>query len=133
MKKTARNQPKSNKRISRRVVMVKSIRGHLLNTTIEEPNFRAQLVNVSATGAQFYSHTTIYDRAEIVLELNSLDGGHTIVYQGKIIWVRKSPMKTMGRFAYGVRFEELTHEQVEFLKTNYSMDPSFEGDEEKKK
>jgi c-di-GMP-binding flagellar brake protein YcgR len=133
MKKIARNQTKSNKRISRRVVMVKSIRGHLINANREEPNFRAQLVNVSGTGAQFYSHKTIYDRAEISLELNSLDGGHTIVYSGKIIWVRKSPMKTMGRFAYGVRFDELTPEQVDFLKTNYSMDSSFEEDEEKKK
>jgi hypothetical protein len=133
MKKIARNQPKSNKRISRRVVMVKSIRGRLLNETREETSFRAQLVNVSATGAQFYSHKSIYDRAEVLLELNSLDGGHTIVYKGKIIWVRKNPMKTMGRFAYGVHFDPLTSEQVEFLKTNYSMDPSFEEDEEKKK
>jgi hypothetical protein len=133
MKKTSRNQPKSNKRISRRVVMVKPIRGRLVNATRDETNFRAQLVNVSATGAQFYSHKTIYDRTEIILELNSLDGGHTIVYKGIIIWVRKNPMKTMGRFAYGLHFDPLTPEQVEFLKTNYSMDSSFEEDEETKK
>ena len=108
--------------------MVKAIRGRVVNSSREETNFRAQLVNVSATGAQFYSHKTIYDRAEITLELNSLDGGHTVTYNGKVIWVRKNPMKSMGRFAYGVNFEGLTQEQVDFLKTNYSMDPEPEAE-----
>lgn len=124
MKKNINTQTKSNKRTNRRVVMVKSIRGRITNSAAEGEVFRAQLVNVSSTGAQVYSNKAMDNGKTITLELDSLDGSHSVVYLGRIVWARKNPMKSMGRFAYGVNFEKMTPEHVNFLETNYSLSPS---------
>lgn len=121
MKKIVRPQTKGNKRTNRRVVMVKSIRGRLTNVTDDGSLFRAQLVNVSFTGAQIYSNKAIDNNIDVSLELDSLDGSHSVVYLGKVVWARKNPMKSMGRFAYGVNFEKVTPEHIKFLETNYSL------------
>ena len=131
MKKIVRSQQaKGNKRTNRRVVMVKSIRGFVLNPQGEEGDaFRAQLVNVSSTGCQVYSNKAVDNNSLISLELGSLDGSHVVAYTGKVVWARKNPMKSMGRFAYGVNFEKMTPEHVKFLETNYSLSspsPSLE-------
>jgi c-di-GMP-binding flagellar brake protein YcgR len=122
MKKILRPQSKGNKRTNRRVVMVKSIRGFILNPQGDlGDSFRAQLVNVSSTGCQVYSNKAVDNSSFISLELGSLDGSHVVAYMGKVVWARKNPMKSMGRFAYGVNFEKMTPEHTKFLETNYSL------------
>ncbi len=122
MKKILRPQAgNSNKRTNKRVVMVKSIKGHVLDNLREEGEFRAQLINVSTTGAQIYSNKSIENNTAINLELDSLDGSHNVVYDGRVVWARKNPMKSMGRYAYGVNFEKMTPEHFKFLEANYSL------------
>jgi c-di-GMP-binding flagellar brake protein YcgR len=122
MKKIVRPQNKTdNKRTNRRVVMVKSIKGRIADSERDGEVFRAQLVNVSSTGAQIYSNKTLDNNTAITLELDSLDGSHSVTYLGKVVWARKNPMKSMGRFAYGVNFEDVTPEHIKFLETNYSL------------
>lgn len=113
----------SNKRTNRRVVMVKSVKGRLAEAGREGEDFRAQLVNVSSTGAQIYSNKVMDNNTRVTLDLDSLDGSHSVSYEGKVVWVRKNPMKTMGRFAYGINYERMTPEHLRFLETNYSLSP----------
>lgn len=121
MKKNSGPHPENfHKRTNKRVVMVKSIRGRLLNSALGD-DFRAHLVNVSSTGAQIYSNKTMVDRTALSLELNSLDGSHAMTFPGKVVWSRKNPMKNMGRFAYGINFERPTADQINFLEKNYSL------------
>ncbi len=120
MKKIVRSPAKNNKRTNRRVVMVKSIKGRVTDST-DGSDFRAQLVNVSFTGAQIYSNKAVDNNTGVSLELDSLDGSHSVTYLGKVVWARKNPMKSMGRFAYGVNFENVTPEHIHFLETNYSL------------
>jgi len=120
MKKIVRTPSKNNKRTNRRVVMVKSIKGRVTNSA-DGGVFRAQLVNVSFTGAQIYSNKAVDNNTGVSLELDSLDGSHSVIYLGKVVWARKNPMKSMGRFAYGVNFENVTPEHIHFLETNYSL------------
>lgn len=124
MKKILRPQSKSNKRTNRRIVMVKSIKGRVLNTMHDEETFRSQLVNVSSTGSQIYSNKSIENGSNVELELDSLDGSHKVTYPGKVVWSRKNPMKSMGRYAYGVNFEKMTAEHFKFLESNYSLNPT---------
>ncbi len=125
MKKIVR-PAKNNSRTNRRVVMVKSVKGRITGQAGEGETFRAQLVNVSFTGAQVYSNKVITNNVGVALELDSLDGSHCVSYAGKVVWVRKNPMKSMGRYAYGVNFEGVTQEQIKFLETNYSLNPPTE-------
>src|ERR1039457_9937 len=124
MKKNLRSQSNNNNRTNRRVVMVKSVRGHVISSPREGETFRAQLINVSSTGSQIYSNKSIENNSIVSLELGSLDGSHSVSYTGKVVWARKNPMKSMGRFAYGINFEEMTPEHIKFLETNYSLSPS---------
>jgi c-di-GMP-binding flagellar brake protein YcgR len=124
MKKILRPQSKSNTRTNRRVVMVKSIKGRILNSMRDEETFRSQLVNVSSTGSQIYSNKSIENGSDVELELDSLDGSHKVTYAGKIVWARRNPMKSMGRYAYGVNFEKMTADHLKFLETNYSLNPT---------
>jgi len=101
--------------------MVKSIKGHIQATLKDGGIFRAQLVNLSSTGAQIYSNKAIEIGGGVDLELDSLDGSHCVSYAGKIVWARKNPMKSMGRFAYGVNFNKVTAEHIKFLEDNYSL------------
>ncbi len=123
MKKILRPHTKNNKRTNRRVVMVKSIKGRIADPIRDGEEFRAQLVNVSSTGAQIYSNKALDNNTGIALELDSLDGSHLVSYAGKVVWARKNPMKSMGRYAYGVNFERITPEHIKFLETNYSLSP----------
>lgn len=126
MKKISRPQAKGNKRTNRRVVMVKSVKGRVPEQGKEGDVFRAQLVNVSSTGSQIYSNKVMDNNTKVELDLDSLDGSHGVTYLGKVVWVRKNPMKTMGRFAYGVHFLNMTPDHIKFLETNYSLSPSSE-------
>ncbi|HUO57105.1 MAG TPA: PilZ domain-containing protein [bacterium] len=128
MKKNIRAQVKNNKRTNRRVVMVKSVKGSILSPLRAGETFKAQLINVSSTGAQIYSNKSVENNTEISLELGSLDGSHIVAFNGKVVWARKNPMKSMGRLAYGVNFENLTSDHLKFLETNYSLseDPTEE-------
>jgi hypothetical protein len=127
MKKNIRTQPKNNKRISRRVINVQSIKGCIIDAIRNGEEFRAKLVNVSSTGAQIYSSKPLNTNMKITLEFDSPDGNHRVVFAGKIVWSRKNPMKSMGRYAYGVNFEEMTPELIKFLEANYSLSPSSEN------
>jgi hypothetical protein len=120
MKKIPRPHPDDFKRTNKRVVMVKSIKGRILNS-VHGDDFRAQLVNVSSTGAQIYSNKSLVDKTALRLELDSLDGSHTMTFPGTVVWSRKNPMKTMGRFAYGINFDKPTTDHVSFLEKHYSL------------
>jgi len=126
MKKIVRSPSRGNHRISRRVVMVKSVKGRIMTPLRDGEIFRAQLINVSSTGAQIYSNKSIENNTEVSLELGSLDGSHIVAYPGKVVWARKNPMKSMGRFAYGVNFDSIPADHVKFLETNYSLSNSPE-------
>ncbi len=121
MKKIPRPQNQNNKRTNRRVVMVKSIRGYVNNTLNDGTAFRAQLINVSTTGCQIYSNKGLEPNTSINLDLDSLDGSHCMTYTSKVVWAKKNPMKSMGRFAYGINFEVITAEHIKFLENNYSL------------
>ncbi len=121
MKKTHKPENPRNKRTNRRVMMVKSIKGITLESLKDSEPFRAQLINVSSTGCQIYSNKVLDNGRSLRLELGSLDRSHNVNYEGKVVWVRKNPMKSMGRYVYGVNFEKMTQEHVKFLETNYSL------------
>ena len=121
MSKLSRPAPKNNKRSDNpRVVMVKTIKARMLGG-IDRDLFQGQLINVSKTGAQFYSNKFIETNALVVLDLDSLDGSHAVAFEGRTVWARKNPLKTMGRYAYGVNFEKMTPDLVKFLEMNYSL------------
>ncbi len=123
MKKIPRPNPETFKRTNNnRVVMVKSIKGRLLNSN-QTDVFRAHLVNISSTGAQIYSNKTMVEKTNLSLELDSLDGSHAMTFPGKVVWARKNPKKTMGRYAYGVNFDNPSADHVGFLEKNYSLTP----------
>jgi hypothetical protein len=126
MSKLSRPAPKNNKRSDHpRVIMVKNIKARMLGG-VDRDLFQAQLINVSKTGAQFYSNKFIETNAPVVLDLDSLDGSHSVPYEGRTVWARKNPLKTMGRYAYGVNFEKMNPDLVKFLEANYSLGPSAE-------
>ena len=107
--------PKSNtaqnaieKRRHRRVLVVRPIKSHNKSSkTIKD---------------QVYSNQTMEIGDEITLELPSLGSTPSVFYPGKIIWIHKNPVKSMGRFAYGVRFEEMTAEKSKFLELNFYLE-----------
>jgi len=120
------HQQKNNKRTdNRRVIMVKTIKIRLQESMNTDAS-PAHLINISPTGAQFYSNQYIETHALVTLELDSLDGSHCVTYLGRVVWARKNPMKTMGRYAYGVNFEKMTSEHSKFLESNYSLGPLSE-------
>ncbi|MGH7739689.1 MAG: PilZ domain-containing protein [bacterium] len=126
MSKLIRPAQKNNKRSdNRRVIMVKTIKARMPGG-MNRDLFQAQLINVSKTGAQFYSNTFIETNGAVVVELDSLDGSHSVSFEGRTVWARKNPLKTMGRYAYGVNFEKITPELVKFLEMNYSLGPIAE-------
>ena len=66
MSKLSRPAPKNNKRSANpRVVMVKTIKARMLGG-IDRDLFQGQLINVSKTGAQFYSNKFIETNASVV-------------------------------------------------------------------
>ena len=103
--------------------MVKTIKGHQVDSA-QGGEFRANLIDISSTGSQITSHTVLENHSMVSLELDSMDGSHVVTYRGRVVWVRKNPMKSMGRFAYGVNFEALTPDQIRFLENNYSLNSS---------
>ena len=110
-------------RKSDRVMAVKPVKGHIAADPPrkKEENFGVHLMNISLTGAQIYSNKSfeVYDQLD--LELHSLDGAQSIVFLGKIVWVHKTPLKFMGRFAYGVHFLNMTPEMTKFLRANFFL------------
>jgi c-di-GMP-binding flagellar brake protein YcgR len=110
------------KRKFRRVLVVRPIKGHVKQNKInKEEDFGVHLMNISLSGAQIYSNQTLEMGDKVQLELPSLESSPTIIYLGKVVWVHKNPMKSMGRFAYGVHFEEVTPEKAKFLEQNFYL------------
>lgn len=112
-------------RKSERVMMVKPLKGHVEADPPrrKEENFGVHLMNISLTGAQVYSNKALEVGDPLDLELHSLDGTQSILFKGKIVWVHKTPLKFMGRFAYGVNFSNLSAAATEFLKANFYLTP----------
>jgi hypothetical protein len=110
------------KRKHRRVLVVRPIKGRISDSTVApKSDFGFHLMNISLSGAQIYSNQTMEIGDQISLELPSLEANPTIIYNGKIVWVHKNPMKSMGRFAYGIDFEALTAEKSKFLEQNFYL------------
>ena len=118
-----KNRPalQKNKRVNRRVAMVKTVKGRLVGPAGEGLPFRANLVNVGIAGAQICCDESPENRTKISLELDSLDGNRWVSYLGRVAWTRKNPLKSMGRFAVGIHFDEVTPEQTRFLENNYAL------------
>ena len=111
------------KRKHRRVLVVRPVKGRVKPAkTNKEEDFGVHLMNISLSGAQVYSNQTMEIGDEITLELPSLGSTPSVFYPGKIIWIHKNPVKSMGRFAYGVRFEEMTAEKSKFLELNFYLE-----------
>ena len=112
-------------RKSERVMMVKPLKGHIAADPprTKEDNFGVHLMNISLTGAQVYSNKVLEVDDNIDLELHALDGTQSFVIHGKIVWVHKTPLKFMGRFAYGVHFSNTNSEITKFLKANFYLTP----------
>jgi Tfp pilus assembly protein PilZ len=110
-------------RKSERVMMVKPLKGHVDADPPrrKEEHFGVHLMNISLTGAQVYSNKSLEVGDDLDLELHSLDGTQSFLFKGKIVWVHKTPLKFMGRFAYGVHFSNKTKEATEFLKANFYL------------
>jgi hypothetical protein len=110
------------KRKHRRVLVVRPIKGRISDSNVtQKSDFGFHLMNISLSGAQIYSNQTMEIGDKISLELPSLEANPTVIYNGKIVWVHKNPMKSMGRFAYGVDFETLTEEKTKFLEQNFYL------------
>lgn len=123
MSKLHTPQNADEKRRHRRVLVVRPIKSHVKSSkTIKDPDFGVHLMNISLSGAQIYSNQTMEIDDEIDLELPSLGSTPSVFYNGKIVWIHKNPMKSMGRFAYGIRFEEMTPEKSKFLELNFYLE-----------
>ena len=110
------------KRKNRRVLVVRPIKGRVKPVkTNREEDFGVHLMNISLSGAQIYSNQVMEIGDQVQLELPSLEASPTVVYPGKIVWVHKNPMKSMGRFAYGLHFENLTADKAKFLEQNFYL------------
>jgi len=111
------------KRKHRRVLVVRPIKSHNKSSkTAKDQDFGVHLMNISLSGAQIYSNQVMEIGDEINLELPSLGSTPSVFYGGKVIWIHKNPVKSMGRFAYGVRFEEMTAEKTRFLELNFYLE-----------
>ena len=123
MPKSNASQNAIEKRRHRRVLVVRPIKSHNKSSkTIKDQDFGVHLMNISLSGAQVYSNQTMEIGDEITLELPSLGSTPSVFYPGKIIWIHKNPVKSMGRFAYGVRFEDMTAEKSKFLELNFYLE-----------
>jgi Tfp pilus assembly protein PilZ len=110
------------KRKHRRVLVVRPVKGRVKPAkTNKEEDFGVHLMNISLSGCQIYSNQAMEIGDHVQLELPSLEASPTVVYPGKIVWVHKNPMKSMGRFAYGIAFEHMTQEQSKFLEQNFYL------------
>jgi hypothetical protein len=122
MAKVHPNHSGIEKRKHRRVLVVRPIKGRLNASKVsQESDFGVHLMNISLSGAQIYSNQTMEIGDKVSLELPSLEANPTVIYNGKIMWVHKNPMKSMGRFAYGVLFEDITPEKSKFLEQNFYL------------
>jgi len=110
------------KRKHRRVLVVRPIKGRVKPAKAsKEEDFGVHLMNISLSGAQIYSNQSMDIGDSVHLELPSLEASPTVVYQGQVVWVHKNPMKSMGRYAYGVHFDSLTPEKAKFLEQNFYL------------
>jgi c-di-GMP-binding flagellar brake protein YcgR len=106
------------KRRHRRVLVVRPINS-LIEKKSQTENYRVHLMNISLSGAQIYANQTMQVSEPISLELPSLEATPKVILKGRIVWIHKNPMKTMGRFAYGINFENVSPENIEFLEQNF--------------
>jgi Tfp pilus assembly protein PilZ len=122
MSKLHSSQAGIEKRKHRRVLVVRPIKGRVKPVkTNREEDFGVHLMNISLSGAQIYSNQVMEIGDQVQLELPSLEASPTVVYPGKIVWVHKNPMKSMGRFAYGLHFESLSADKAKFLEQNFYL------------
>ena len=122
MSKVHSTQSGIENRKHRRVLVVRPIKGRVnVSKNAAESDFSVHLMNISLSGSQIYSNQTMEMGDKVSLELPSLESSPTVVYHGKIMWVHKNPMKSMGRFAYGLQFEDLTPEKAKFLEQNFYL------------
>jgi hypothetical protein len=111
------------KRRHRRVLVVRPIKGHVSSSKADNAqDFGVHLMNISLSGAQIYSNQNMEMGDAVNLELPSLESTPPVVFSGKIVWIHKNPMKSMGRFAYGLRFEDVVPEKAKFLELNFYLE-----------
>lgn len=120
----------SNKRSSPRVTLLREITGYRLGPR-SGTLFRAQLVNISPDGAQFFSSQNMDKGDKIALELETLEGKKSLTFPGTIVWVRKNAAQYLGRYSYGVRFQEFSEEQKRFIAKHFP--PEIPSDEDSRK
>ena len=114
------HHPKSDNRRSKRVILLENVQGTVAGG--EGPPFRANLINVSTTGCQIYTSKVLNSGSRINLVLISPTDGSMLAFTGEVVRALKSPMKSIGRYAYGIRFSNLNTEKTQFLKEAIGTD-----------
>lgn len=113
LKKKSNDKPKSDHRRAKRVILLENVQGTVIGT--DAPPFRANLINVSVTGCEIYTSKVLNSGHRINLGLISPTDGSMVTFSGEVVRALKNPMKSMGRYAYGIRFTNLDTEKSQFL------------------
>ena len=119
-KKFEKPVQKSDHRRAKRVILLENVQGTVLKQ--DSPPFRANLINVSVTGCEIYTSKVLNSGRLINLGLISPTDGSMVTFTGEVVRALKNPMKSMGRYAYGIRFSNLDTEKVQFLKEAVGTD-----------
>jgi c-di-GMP-binding flagellar brake protein YcgR len=119
-KKFPESKPKSDHRRAKRVILLENVQGTVVNS--DGPPFRANLINVSVTGCEIYTSKVLNSGNRINLGLISPTDGSMVTFMGEVVRALKNPMKSMGRYAYGIRFSNLDTEKSQFLKEAVGTD-----------
>jgi Tfp pilus assembly protein PilZ len=116
MTESRSNHSGVDKRKHRRVLVVRPIQGRDVKS-----DFSVHLMNISLSGAQIYASQNLEIGNPVYLELPAMQDTPQLTLKGKIMWVHRNPMEFMGRYAYGLQFEELTPEITKFLEQNFYL------------
>ncbi len=120
MVKKSSAPPKSDNRRAKRVILLENVQGTIIGA--EGPPFRANLINISVTGCEIYTSKALNSGNRINLGLISPTDGSMMTFAGDVVRALKNPMKSMGRYSYGIHFSNLTTEKTQFLKEAIGTD-----------
>ncbi len=118
-KRISRPDPDIHKRVAPRIVVLQSMNCYVLGPGAQSGSFRANLIDISATGMQIYTPKPMDEHTVIAMEVRSKDGFQSLTFTGTVVWARRNAMKSMGRFAYGVVFNAPSRDLKAFVAENF--------------
>ncbi len=107
------------KRTAPRNVVLQAMNCYILGPGAQSGSFRANLIDISSTGAQIYTPRPMDEHTEIALEIKSKDGSQSLNFTGIVVWARKNAMRSMGRYAYGLKFISPGRDHMAFVAENF--------------